>query len=185
VLPAQRPIAPQRPVAIGAAAPPPAPAWAPSAQAFVEPQSGPRMDPPPAPKVPVAPSVFPVAPEGEGPLLIDVTPLTLSVEIVGGFVDKIIPRNTAVPCSRKRRFTTSMDNQRELMLRVNQGEDERAAQNVALGELVISDLPPKRRGDLWIEVDFQLDPDGILQVRAKDEATGREVSTSMRVGGAA
>ncbi|MGZ3417713.1 MAG: Hsp70 family protein [Polyangiales bacterium] len=181
--PPPAPILPQRTIGVGA--PAPSHAWAPSSQPFVEPQTGPRMDPPPAPKVPVAPSVFPVAPEGDGPLLIDVTPLTLSVEVVGGFVDRIIPRNTAVPCSRKRRFTTSMDNQRELMLRVSQGEDDRAAQNVALGELVISDLPPKRRGDLWIEVDFQLDPDGILQVRAKDEQTGREVSTSIRVGGPA
>lgn len=127
------------------------------------------------------PSVFPVAPTGDGPLLIDVTPLTLSVEIVGGFIDKIIPRNTAVPCTRTRRFSTSTENQREVVVRVCQGEQDRAGANTSLGELLLSDLPPARRGELFVEVSFQLDADGILHVGAKDEATGREVKTSMRV----
>ncbi|MBI2390616.1 MAG: Hsp70 family protein [Deltaproteobacteria bacterium] len=143
----------------------------------------PHTEPPlPDGVAPMAPSVFPVAPTGDGPLLIDVTPLTLSVEIVGGYVDKVIPRNTAVPCTRTRRFATSVDQQRELMVRVCQGEEDRAGRNTSLGELVMSDLPPARRGDLWIEVSFALDGDGILHVSAKDEGTGREVKTQMRIG---
>jgi molecular chaperone DnaK len=129
------------------------------------------------------PSVFPVAPEGDGPLLIDVTPLTLGVEVLGGMVDPVIDKNTSVPCTRTRRFSTSSENQRELVLRVCQGEDPRAARNTSLGELLVSDLPPARRGELFIEVSFALDADGILQVSAKDEKTGREVTTQIRVAG--
>jgi molecular chaperone DnaK len=127
------------------------------------------------------PSVFPVAPEGDGPLLIDVTPLTLSVEIVGGFVDPVIGKNTAVPCVRTRRFATSSDNQREVIVRICQGEYERASSNTSLGELLLSDLPPARRGESYVEVSFELDADGILQVSAKDEGSGREVRAQMRV----
>jgi molecular chaperone DnaK (HSP70) len=139
---------------------------------------------PAGPAAPMAPSVFPMAPEGDGPLLIDVTPLSLSIEVLGGGVDQVIGRNTAVPCQRTRRFATSMDNQRELVLRVCQGEDTRAANNTSIGELVMTELPPARRGDLWIEVTFQLDADGILNVSAKDETAGREVKAQMRIGGA-
>jgi molecular chaperone DnaK len=138
----------------------------------------------PAPSQAIAvPSVFPVAPEGDGPLLIDVTPLTLGIEIVGGFFDRIIPRNTSVPCTRSRNFVTSMENQKELNLRVYQGEDDRAANNTALGELVLSDLPAARRGEVEVEVSFELDADGILEVRAREQRTGREVKAAIHVGG--
>ena len=139
--------------------------------------------PAPAPMPMGVPSVFPVAPEGDGPLLIDVTPLTLGIEVLGGTVDPVIERNTSVPCTRTRRFSTSSENQRELVLRVCQGEDARAASNTSLGELLVSDLPPARRGELYIEVSFSLDADGILQVAAKDESSGREVKTQIRVAG--
>ncbi len=132
---------------------------------------------------PAIPSVFPVAPEGDGPLLIDVTPLTLGVEVVGGFFDRIIPRNTSVPATRARKFVTSTENQKELVLRVFQGEDDKAANNTALGELVLSELPPARRGELEIEVSFDLDADGILNVSAREERSGREVKAAMHVGG--
>jgi len=141
------------------------------------------VPPLPAPAPMGVPSVFPVAPEGDGPLLIDVTPLTLGVEVLGGTVDPVIEKNTSVPCTRTRRFSTSSDNQREIVVRVYQGEDSRAAHNTSLGELLVSDLRPARRGDLFVEVSFALDADGILQVSAKDESTGREVKTQIRVTG--
>ncbi len=148
-------------------------------------QAHPHMHPvPQAPAPPSPPTVGPVAPAGDGPLLLDVTPLTVSVEVVGGYVDRVIARNTSVPCSRKRRFTTGVDGQREIVVRVCQGEDDRAANNTALGELVLAELPTARRGDLWVEVTFALDADGILDVTARDEGPGRQVSAKMRVGGA-
>ncbi len=165
------------PVAVPA--PPPPPPSEPIATH--RPHTNPPL--PAGPAAPMAPSIFPVAPEGDGPLLIDVTPLTLGVEVLGGQVDPIIARNTSVPCTRTRRFATSTENQRELLLRVCQGEDPRAANNTSLGELIVTELPPARRGDLWIEVSFQLDADGILNVSAKDETSGREVKAQMRVGG--
>jgi molecular chaperone DnaK len=150
---------------------------------FDEPRDRPphRMPIPDSARVDV-PSVFPVAPEGGGPLLIDVTPLTLSVEVLGGQCDPIIPRNTPVPCTRTRRYATSSDDQRELLLRVCQGEDPRASGNTSLGELVVTDLPAARRGDLWVEVSFELDGDGILHLSARDERSGREVEARMRIG---
>jgi molecular chaperone DnaK len=132
-------------------------------------------------QLPAVPSVLPMPPERPAPLLIDVTPLTLSVETIAGMVDVIIERNTAVPCTRKRRYTTSVDGQTEVLVRVVQGEGAVASQNAVLGELVMSGLRPARRGDLWIEVSFELDADGILQLRAVDEAAGREVQTQLRV----
>jgi len=141
------------------------------------------VPPLPTPAPMGVPSVFPMAPEGDGPLLIDVTPLTLGIEVLGGTVDPVIERNTSVPCTRTRRFSTSSENQRELVLRICQGEDARAANNTSLGELLVSDLPPARRGELFIEVGFALDADGILNVSAKDESSGREVKTQIRVAG--
>jgi molecular chaperone DnaK len=132
-------------------------------------------------QLPAVPSVLPMAPDRPAPLLIDVTPLTLSVETIAGMVDVIIERNTAVPCTRKRRYTTSVDGQREVVVRVVQGEGAVASQNAVLGELVVSELRAARRGDLWIEVAFELDADGILSVHARDEGTGREARTQMRV----
>jgi molecular chaperone DnaK len=159
-------------------APPPLPMLEPVAP------NRPHTEPPlPAPAPMGVPSVFPVAPAGDGPLLIDVTPLTLGVEVLGGTVDPVIERNTAVPCTRTRRFSTSSENQRELIVRVCQGEDARAANNTSLGELLLTELPPARRGELFIEVSFSLDADGILQVAARDETSSREVKSQIRVSG--
>jgi molecular chaperone DnaK (HSP70) len=133
-------------------------------------------------ELPAVPSVLPMPSGGRAaPLLIDVTPLTLSVETIAGMIDAIIQRNTAVPCARKRRYTTSMDGQTEVVVRVVQGEGAVASQNAVLGELVLSGLRPRRRGELWIEVNFELDADGLLHVRAVDEEAGREVQSQMRV----
>jgi molecular chaperone DnaK len=117
------------------------------------------------------------------PLLIDVTPLSLAVETVGGFVDKVITRNTPVPCSQTRTFTTSKDGQQIVLLRVCQGEGDSFGTNTALGELELSGLRPARRGEVSIEVTFELDADGILQVRAKDVETGRQTAAQMRLVG--
>jgi molecular chaperone DnaK (HSP70) len=132
-------------------------------------------------QLPAVPSVLPMPPERPAPLLIDVTPLTLSVETIAGMVDVIIERNTAVPCTRRRRYTTGIDGQTEILVRVVQGEGAVASQNAVLGELVMSGLRAARRGDLWIEVSFELDADGILHLRAVDEGAGREVQTQLRV----
>ena len=131
-----------------------------------------------------APSSWPPAgPVGDVPLLIDVTPLTLSVETVGGYVDRVIARNTPVPCSQTRKFTTSVDNQALVIIRVCQGEGDLFPQNTALGELELSGLRKARRGEVAIEVTFELDADGILQVRARDVETGRQTGAQMRLVG--
>ncbi|MGZ3418864.1 MAG: Hsp70 family protein [Polyangiales bacterium] len=115
------------------------------------------------------------------PLLIDVTPLSLAVETVGGFVDKVIERNTPVPCAQTRNFTTSSDNQQIVIIRVCQGEGEAFAQNNALGTLELSGLRGARRGEVTIEVTFELDADGILQVSARDLETQRSTSARMKL----
>lgn len=129
------------------------------------------------------PSSFPPITQGNAPLLIDVTPLTLAVETVSGWVDRVIARNTPVPCSQTRQFTTSADNQQVVIIRVCQGESEHFPQNTALGELELSGLRRATRGDVRIEVTFELDADGILQVRARDVETGRQTGAQMRLVG--
>ncbi len=115
------------------------------------------------------------------PLLIDVTPLTLSVEVVGGYVDRVIARNSPVPCSQTRQFTTSADGQVVVVLRVCQGEGDLFQQNTALGTLELSGLRKARRGDINVEVTFELDADGILNVHARDMETGRQTGAQMRL----
>jgi len=117
----------------------------------------------------------------DAPLLIDVTPLTLAVETVGGFVDKVIARNTPVPCSQTRTFTTSVDGQQVVLLRVCQGEGDAFMENTSLGQLELSGLRAARRGEVMIEVTFELDADGILQVKARDLETSRETGAQMRL----
>ena len=131
-----------------------------------------------------APSSWPpIATQGGAPLLIDVTPLTLSVETVGGWVDRVIARNTPVPCSQTRSFTTSAEHQQVVIIRVCQGEGEHFPANTALGELELSGLRRAPRGEVTIEVTFELDADGILQVRARDVETGRQTGAQMRLVG--
>ena len=131
-----------------------------------------------------APSSWPpAAAGGDMPLLIDVTPLTLSVETVGGYIDRVIARNTPVPCSQTRQFTTSIDNQQVVIIRVCQGESDNFVNNTALGELELSGLRAARRGEVNVEVTFELDADGILQVRARDMETSRQTGAQMRLVG--
>jgi len=118
------------------------------------------------------------------PLLIDVTPLSLRVETVGGYSDVLIAANSPVPCEKTRTFLTASDNQTVVFIRVAQGESSRFAENTRLGELELSGLKPTTRGQVKILVTFELDADGILNVRAKDKDTNRETMAAMRVMGA-
>jgi len=107
-------------------------------------------------------------------LLIDVTPLTLSIETKGGIANPIIRRNTTIPARKGQLFTTAKDDQTSVEIVVVQGERVMAVENTVLGRFVLDGIPPARRGEPRIEVTFKTDADGILQVRAQDQATGRE-----------
>jgi molecular chaperone DnaK len=115
------------------------------------------------------------------PLLIDVTPLSLGVETVGGYADILIPANSPVPCEKTRTFLTASDNQTVVSIRVAQGESTRFAENTRLGDLELSSLRRATRGEVKVAVTFELDADGILNVRARDQDTGRETTATMRL----
>jgi molecular chaperone DnaK len=114
-------------------------------------------------------------------ILLDVTPLSLRLGTVGGFSEMIIERNAPIPTERTRLFATSQDNQTEVAIRVYQGEEERSIDNVLLGEFVFGPLPPKPRGDVEISVTFEIDPNGLVRVTAKDTATGVGATASVRL----
>ncbi len=110
----------------------------------------------------------------KGMLLIDVTPLTLSIETLGGVASPLIRRNTTIPTRKSQVFTTAKDDQTSVEIHVVQGERAMAVENVTLGCFVLEGIPPAPRGEPQIEVTFQIDADGILQVTAQDQATGKE-----------
>lgn len=107
-------------------------------------------------------------------LLLDVTPLTLGIETLGGVMTPIIERNTTIPVQKKQVFSTAADNQPAVTVRVMQGERPMADQNKEIGRFDLSDIPPSPRGVPQIEVAFDVDADGILHVSAKDLSSGRE-----------
>jgi molecular chaperone DnaK len=107
-------------------------------------------------------------------VLLDVTPLSLGVETLGGITDVIIERNTTIPTKKSRIYTTAADNQEQVEIHVLQGERTRAADNKSLGRFTLTGIPPAPRGVPQIEVTFDIDANGILNVRAKDMATGKE-----------
>jgi molecular chaperone DnaK len=107
-------------------------------------------------------------------LLLDVTPLTLSIETLGGVATPMIPRNTTIPTKKSETFSTAADNQTEVEVHVLQGERPMAAQNRTLGKFKLSGIPPAQRGIPQIEVTFDIDANGILNVNAKDQATGKD-----------
>ena len=125
-----------------------------------------------------------IATASSTPLLIDVTPLSLGVETAGGYSDVLIPANSPVPCEKTRIFLTASDNQTSVFIRVAQGDAPKFAQNTRLGDLELSGLRPAGRGAVKIAVTFELDADGILNVRARDPDTGRETTATMRLQGA-
>jgi len=107
-------------------------------------------------------------------LLLDVTPLSLGLETLGGVFTKLINRNTTIPTKKTQVFSTAADNQTQVQIKVLQGEREMSADNKSLGEFELSGFPPSPRGVPQIEVSFDIDADGILHVSAKDKATGKE-----------
>jgi molecular chaperone DnaK len=112
-------------------------------------------------------------------LLLDVTPLTLGIETLGGVRTPLIPRNTTIPTSKSQIFSTAADNQPSVEIHVLQGEREMAADNKTLGRFILDGIPPAPRGVPQIEVTFDIDANGILSVTAKDKATGK--SQSIRI----
>jgi molecular chaperone DnaK len=109
-------------------------------------------------------------------LLLDVTPLTLGIETLGGIATPLIEKNTTIPTQKSQVFSTAEDNQSAVTVHVIQGERKQAAQNKSLGQFNLTDIPPAARGTPQIEVSFDLDANGILNVGAKDKNTGKEQS---------
>jgi len=109
-------------------------------------------------------------------LLLDVTPLSLGIETMGGVFTKIVEKNTTVPVSKSQVFSTAADSQPSVEVHVLQGEREMASDNKTLGRFVLDGIPPAPRGIPQVEVAFDIDANGILHVKAKDKATGKEQS---------
>jgi molecular chaperone DnaK len=133
------------------------------------------------PPMPVMPTPMPVMPT---PVVFDVTPHSLCVATVGGYCERLIERNTRTPTSNARVFTTSRDGQEIVRLRVCQGESRRFEENMVLGEVVLENLVSRPRGQTGIEVTFQIDASGLLNVCAVDQTTGQKQLVSLSIRGA-
>ena len=116
-------------------------------------------------------------------VLLDVTPLSLGIETLGGVFTRLIDRNTTIPTKKSQVFSTAEDNQNAVTLRVFQGEREMAADNKILGQFNLEDIPPAPRGLPQIEVTFDIDANGIVSVAAKDKGTGKEQSITIQASG--
>jgi len=121
------------------------------------------------------------APQAHGKevLLLDVTPQNLGIMVVGGYFNTVIPRNTTVPTSQTHLFTTVQDNQTQVRIAVMQGESDKAVENELLGEFILDNIRPARRGDVSIEVTFDISADGIVGVAARDVDTGQQQSITV------
>ena len=118
------------------------------------------------------------------PVVMDVTPRGLGIATVAGFCEELIRRNSRVPTEIRKLFTTSRDHQDAVRIIVCQGESRRLDNNIVIGDLRLEDLPRRPRGETSIEVTFQLDANGILQVRARDAQTGNEQRATLDLVGA-
>jgi molecular chaperone DnaK len=113
-------------------------------------------------------------------LLLDVTPLSLGIETLGGVMTKLIPKNTTIPTRASQVFSTADDNQTAVTIHVLQGEREMSSGNKSLGQFNLADIPPAPRGLPQIEVTFDIDANGILHVSAKDKATSKEAKITIK-----
>ncbi|MFM7577425.1 MAG: Hsp70 family protein, partial [Microcystaceae cyanobacterium] len=113
-------------------------------------------------------------------LLLDVTPLSLGLETIGGVMKKLLPRNTTIPVRKSDIFSTGENNQTVVEIHVLQGEREMASDNKSLGRFKLTGIPPAPRGVPQVQVAFDIDANGILQVTARDKTTGREQSITVQ-----
>jgi molecular chaperone DnaK len=116
-------------------------------------------------------------------LLLDVTPLSLGIETLGGVFTRLIERNTTIPTKKSQVFSTADDNQQAVTIKVYQGEREMAADNKLLGNFDLTGIPPAPRGVPQIEVTFDIDANGIVSVQARDKATGKEQQIRIQASG--
>ena len=116
-------------------------------------------------------------------LLLDVTPLSLGIETLGGIMTKMIDRNTTIPTKKSQVYSTADDNQSAVTIRVFQGEREMAQDNKILGQFDLVGIPPAPRGVPQIEVTFDIDANGIVSVKAKDKGTNKEQAITIQASG--